>query len=419
MLTNSKRRGFTLIELLVVIAIIAILAAILFPVFARAREKARQTTCTSNQRQIAASIQMQVQDHEEVFPNSATIWSDIKVDPGVLVCPTLGKSTPNGYAYNGNYSGVAIGTLDDPTAAVLTADSSKSGNVMYMQPDVDQRHTSKAIFSCADGHVEVNNNVPIWFLPTQDLFSGLKTTVQSGGVVMTATDTTVATCMAYDALTLGQGWDELGSSAPATPNQNGGSRADGLGPIPYGGPNATQTTAYGGQFDCVKYTSFNGNPAPCIVWSQAHDWGYIKGTRTLPGNSAKGWSLSGDLKTTFPVTASSIVGTTTAAIPTISTYNTQWNSFIINCSNGKLLLKMGKSVYTINTFSSNSVSSLVLGGQWYNGGSGGTQIPNYSYRGMWLSFNDGSNNPVGQLRLDNVTGTMCVLIDNLKYDTIP
>jgi prepilin-type N-terminal cleavage/methylation domain-containing protein len=48
-----NRHGFTLIELLVVIAIIAILAAILFPVFARAREKARQTTCTSNQRQIA------------------------------------------------------------------------------------------------------------------------------------------------------------------------------------------------------------------------------------------------------------------------------------------------------------------------------------------------------------------------------
>jgi prepilin-type N-terminal cleavage/methylation domain-containing protein len=57
-------KGFTLIELLVVIAIIAILAAILFPVFARAREKARQTTCTSNQRQIAASILMWSQDHE-------------------------------------------------------------------------------------------------------------------------------------------------------------------------------------------------------------------------------------------------------------------------------------------------------------------------------------------------------------------
>ncbi|NLN90274.1 MAG: prepilin-type N-terminal cleavage/methylation domain-containing protein, partial [candidate division WS1 bacterium] len=51
-----KRRGFTLIELLVVIAIIAILAAILFPVFAKARAKARQTSCLSNSRQIATAI---------------------------------------------------------------------------------------------------------------------------------------------------------------------------------------------------------------------------------------------------------------------------------------------------------------------------------------------------------------------------
>jgi prepilin-type N-terminal cleavage/methylation domain-containing protein len=70
---KTSQKGFTLIELLVVIAIIAILAAILFPVFARAREKARQTTCTSNQRQIAASIQMYCQDHEETFPGSSTI----------------------------------------------------------------------------------------------------------------------------------------------------------------------------------------------------------------------------------------------------------------------------------------------------------------------------------------------------------
>ncbi len=418
MSTTIKRRGFTLIELLVVIAIIAILAAILFPVFARAREKARQTTCTSNQRQIAASVQMFCQDHDELFPGSATIWSDIKVDPGVLTCPTLGKSVPNGYAYNANYSGVAVGTISDPTSAVLCADSLKTGNLMYMQPDVDLRHTSKAVFSCADGHVEVNSNVPIWFTPSQDMFAGLKTTVQSGGAAMTANDTTVATCMAYDALTPGQGWDELGSSS-AVHNQNGGSRADGLGAIPYGGPNATQTTAYGGQFDCVKYTSFSGNPAPCIVWSQAHDWGYITGTRTLPGSSAKGWALSGDLKTTMPILASSLVGTTTAAISNVANYNTTWNSFIINCSNGKMLMKLGSSVYSINAFSSNPVTSLVLAGQWYNGGSGGTQIPGYAYRGMWISLNDASNNPVGQLRMDNTTGTMCVLVDNLKYDTIP
>ncbi|MGI5819861.1 MAG: DUF1559 domain-containing protein [Armatimonadota bacterium] len=62
------RRGFTLIELLVVIAIIAILAAILFPVFARAREKARQTSCASNLKQLGLAVLMYVNDYDERFP---------------------------------------------------------------------------------------------------------------------------------------------------------------------------------------------------------------------------------------------------------------------------------------------------------------------------------------------------------------
>ncbi|HPT99040.1 MAG TPA: prepilin-type N-terminal cleavage/methylation domain-containing protein, partial [Armatimonadota bacterium] len=60
-----SRRGFTLIELLVVIAIIAILAAILFPVFARARENARKASCQSNLKQIATAASMYIQDWDE------------------------------------------------------------------------------------------------------------------------------------------------------------------------------------------------------------------------------------------------------------------------------------------------------------------------------------------------------------------
>jgi len=97
------RRGFTLIELLVVIAIVAILAAILFPVFARAREKARQTSCQSNIRQLTIAYLEYVQDFDECFPNLGyeDFWAkwpkDGIVQPyikntQVLQCPSTSAS---------------------------------------------------------------------------------------------------------------------------------------------------------------------------------------------------------------------------------------------------------------------------------------------------------------------------------------
>src|SRR3954465_9733831 len=76
---SSSRSGFTLIELLVVIAIIAILAAILFPVFAKAREKARQSSCSNNLKQLGVAFITYSNDWDERFPSSVL---DPKATPG-------------------------------------------------------------------------------------------------------------------------------------------------------------------------------------------------------------------------------------------------------------------------------------------------------------------------------------------------
>lgn len=110
-----KSRGFTLIELLVVIAIIAILAAILFPVFAKAREKARQSSCLSNEKQLVLGMLQYVQDYDERFPDcrwpnnraaaspitgasTCFTWSEciypyVK-NSQVFVCPSDGTARP-------------------------------------------------------------------------------------------------------------------------------------------------------------------------------------------------------------------------------------------------------------------------------------------------------------------------------------
>jgi prepilin-type N-terminal cleavage/methylation domain-containing protein/prepilin-type processing-associated H-X9-DG protein len=111
---KPRRCGFTLIELLVVIAIIAILAAILFPVFAKAREKARQTACLSNLKQLGLGVMQYVQDYDETFPYSRYYDSQGNMVPwpvaiypyvksaGVFKCPsnpaansTILNGTPN------------------------------------------------------------------------------------------------------------------------------------------------------------------------------------------------------------------------------------------------------------------------------------------------------------------------------------
>ena len=129
---RDNRRGFTLIELLVVIAIIAILAAILFPVFAKAREKARQASCQSNEKQLGLAIIQYVQDNDETFPNgvpgggSGTGWAS-QVYPyakstQLYVCPD-GSGELVSYGFNVNMtSTITLAVLNAPASTVTLAE---------------------------------------------------------------------------------------------------------------------------------------------------------------------------------------------------------------------------------------------------------------------------------------------------------
>jgi prepilin-type N-terminal cleavage/methylation domain-containing protein len=97
----KTRSGFTLIELLVVIAIIAILAAILFPVFVSAREKARQSTCLNNMGQLGKAFRMYIDDNNGMFPHYAGVWEPIQ-NPG-------GRSDGDWVWFDGRWGG---GTFD-------------------------------------------------------------------------------------------------------------------------------------------------------------------------------------------------------------------------------------------------------------------------------------------------------------------
>jgi len=206
-----RRSGFTLIELLVVIAIIAILAAILFPVFSRAREKARQTSCLSNLKQLSLAFIMYAQDYDEtmppaVYPDWATYW-DTKVDwfgnvigDGMITpytknqqisqCPSIkGISSDRpytGYAYNTTYIGcipfegrqpACLAAIQYPSETVLLADSavwSTFTNEVYgnnllrspndpvriswgLGPMVHFRHNETANVTYCDGHAKATN----------------------------------------------------------------------------------------------------------------------------------------------------------------------------------------------------------------------------------------------------------------------
>ena len=191
------RRGFTLIELLVVIAIIAILAAILFPVFAKAREKARQSSCLSNIKQLSLAFLSYCQDYDEMFCpsyNNTTTWAaGGRLDPyikntQILHCPSY-PTTNYGYGLNygaltvgpgssGNYNGPynCLGQVVTPAQCIMFGDCSKNYNPYIITRNYDNPmgtfgnagpsyvHNDGANFSFVDGHAK-------WYKVPGDILS--------------------------------------------------------------------------------------------------------------------------------------------------------------------------------------------------------------------------------------------------------
>jgi prepilin-type N-terminal cleavage/methylation domain-containing protein/prepilin-type processing-associated H-X9-DG protein len=180
------RYGFTLIELLVVIAIIAILAAILFPVFARARENARRASCQSNLKQIGLAVMQYLQDYDEYYPRSVSYnsslpptgqtpwlgagawsWGEITYpyhkSTQILFCPGGGSSTnPIAFNYGANRRIMAVqtaaGSANDPiihSAAIVAA----SKTYLIMDAGVYQVQVTHAL-TVPPGPTGTNQYIP-------------------------------------------------------------------------------------------------------------------------------------------------------------------------------------------------------------------------------------------------------------------
>lgn len=227
------RRGFTLIELLVVIAIIAILAAILFPVFVSAKAQAQQATCKSNLKQLATACQLYSEDNGGRFPNCYWFtpnWTDNSIwfftipkyissrsnqkgwtdrsRTGVFMCPSCPKQYPNnggprglGYAMNMGVSSADMGQLQRSTKTVLITDGgpdtvyinygvydpnglpdpcgtgwmANAANIDPRQCRSAKRHSEGANFVLCDGHVQWSKLDSAFFVDVKGTVRALDT----------------------------------------------------------------------------------------------------------------------------------------------------------------------------------------------------------------------------------------------------
>jgi prepilin-type N-terminal cleavage/methylation domain-containing protein/prepilin-type processing-associated H-X9-DG protein len=205
--TFARHTGFTLIELLVVIAIIAILAAILFPVFARARENARRASCMSNLQQLGLGAMMYVQDYDEKYPRSLTLTTETPQPGGytwstgvwfwqqmlypytksfqVIACPsapvvpfnTAGQPVP----FYGNY-GANVMVFAYGTSPVVSMAAVQSPSSTYMLMDSGAYVDAPANVTVV--HNLTNPNGGYWYLPGTG--PGSADNLTKGGTAWTA-----------------------------------------------------------------------------------------------------------------------------------------------------------------------------------------------------------------------------------------
>ena len=278
----TRKRGFTLIELLVVIAIIAILAAILFPVFSKAREKARQAACTSNLKQISLAVQIYTQENDEQFPTALNWPTTIGMSGSkALICTSQGKNDAGGnsYGYSNRLSARKLGEFASPELEVCVADCVKEAadRVLYVGTQIDMRHSKKALVAYADTHVELTDSFPAVFQVGVPMFNDLP-----NGIIVDGQ----------------QGWTRLASGPHAAVGT----------PLPYNSDIPGDPAYYGaGKFATKAWFDTTTNSLSANVWAYS-TWQEV--TRNLGSTTAvNGWEISG-----------SIIGDETAAQKNMTTY---------------------------------------------------------------------------------------------------